>query len=1028
MCFRRQESGTKLADLTQQRLHIDFLSEMLLIAPASGDKTSGQLWRTLGIETVNKIFASFGTASVPAPPKAENELELASQNYLAGISLPPSQVAQEAARTWLDPMRQAGNAMSSQLWVRIGLLLWDLYVPNVPYDPAEEYACSVEYYDTSRERLDCELAIYEAIELSRTGNKTSPAIRSVVADLAEMEAPPPRPLLSREGKSDPRQLNSLFAELQSLQHGILSASGLLSLERKLCDGAKDASAEATSLLASMTATLERLPATYSGLDDLLAPVLLAICALRVGLSLGIGYNRQRSASSRKAALVDLCKKAAIYPAIAASKDLARPVLSGSAASLGVGISQPLHLGLAAIATRVVMGDRVESHLQGILALYDRLYVLSQMDSKKHALQEQAEESMYRRRTKDEEVLSDEAQDEADFKKLFPTYDPDNDDAEQQDAAPATSASTPDEVSTDQTNQVYRLHLSLFGIVGRVTEVESHLWDLRTQLVVESVMSDCDALDNEFDTTAKPLSLGLLAAAKRAFIAIPGDEYSFYTSPNSAEAIRACVLLSRLHTRLESLILEWPEQMVLQHILDRCENMGRLVATSPVARLVPIFEQLLEHIGDWEAYANRDNSLRLYRDQIIDLIVSWRKLELSLWRQILPQQTAAYQLETARWHFRLYEMLVIGMRTLSSENGSINSEGVQAAHIASVHALLNDFVRSSTVGHYKPRLDLLQSFSTMLGYVSRVQVGSEGLLAKRLGDMLVNFLGFYEQYQPTVSAFLVGQQKTLERAVSDYVKLASWKDINVQALKASAHKSHVQLFKLMRKYREVLRQPIEAHLALPEMQPVTFSPDMPARSRDFDLAQPFASACEMRAGEGPTTSGLGDLSIKAKVFHQWSIRLETAIDQNFGADLESVANDIIDRVTSFDLETKALKGEEIKKSAKNLLSRKRRALADVMKELRTIGFSYKVRADSMELQGSTSRMHQIPALRGLVDSGSPLKPMLDRIEQYQHRLEAKMPQLRSSLAQHHADLTTQDLVRLHGMVESVLDFSLSLRSR
>ena len=62
--------------------------------------------------------------------------------------------------------------------------------------------------------------------------------------------------------------------------------------------------------------------------------------------------------------------------------------------------------------------------------------------------------------------------------------------------------------------------------------------------------------------------------------------------------------------------------------------------------------------------------------------------------------------------------------------------------------------------------------------------------------------------PAIDAHIAQQRETLDREIADYVKLATWKDVNVFALKQSAQKTHTYLHKSLRKFREILRQPAD----------------------------------------------------------------------------------------------------------------------------------------------------------------------------------------------------------------------------
>jgi midasin len=75
-----------------------------------------------------------------------------------------------------------------------------------------------------------------------------------------------------------------------------------------------------------------------------------------------------------------------------------------------------------------------------------------------------------------------------------------------------------------------------------------------------------------------------------------------------------------------------------------------------------------------------------------------------------------------------------------------------------------------------------------------------------GRILRNLAHFYDSFAPRITTFLSTERARIDKDVKNLIKLASWKDVNVYALRQSAIRSHHQLFKSVRKLREVLQKP------------------------------------------------------------------------------------------------------------------------------------------------------------------------------------------------------------------------------
>jgi len=67
------------------------------------------------------------------------------------------------------------------------------------------------------------------------------------------------------------------------------------------------------------------------------------------------------------------------------------------------------------------------------------------------------------------------------------------------------------------------------------------------------------------------------------------------------------------------------------ILDRVESFQM---KSPLMRFLTGVELLLGHAQEWESCAHSGVSIAIYLTEITDLVISWRKLELQCWKNLL----------------------------------------------------------------------------------------------------------------------------------------------------------------------------------------------------------------------------------------------------------------------------------------------------------------------------------------------------------------------------------------------------------
>lgn len=57
-------------------------------------------------------------------------------------------------------------------------------------------------------------------------------------------------------------------------------------------------------------------------------------------------------------------------------------------------------------------------------------------------------------------------------------------------------------------------------------------------------------------------------------------------------------------------------------------------TSPLSRFLTGFEILLSKCHEWEEVAHSGVSLSQFYKNIVDQIITWRKLELTMWKDLL----------------------------------------------------------------------------------------------------------------------------------------------------------------------------------------------------------------------------------------------------------------------------------------------------------------------------------------------------------------------------------------------------------
>lgn len=836
----------------------------------------------------------------------------------------------------------------AQALVGIGQAIIALYVPDIALDPAVDQEADAFLLDRQRGRLQDELAVRTAIHRPDDGvdeplavSQTRVQLDSVVALLATLEG--------GRRRQDPALLDAFYNEVHQFLRGPFDPAKVQRLSKDV-NGAEEESFQIAS-----EAFLRRLRQGYPTLADLSAPIELAIGATRMGIRLACRELERLDARSAGSATVRHIEQLTSFP-----------TLAGREAVAGETSADPI-VALSAIASNVSAGQDRSQHVSRIRSIFFNVAQVAEEERIRKLREQQAADSLYRQKTTEEVVLSDAELEAKEFAQLFPQYD----DPDAEDDVDFSSRT-----SDTQGTRIYQLQLQIFGAKRNDSMVEQIL----STFVDENLPRHAVAFDERLDDASRAFQLREIGVLDRE--ATVTEDFDFYRSPCPREAQKMARLVERIRRRLQELILDWPDQMVLQHILDRTESLLAMTLASPVPRLLSGLELLLTHTDDWEEYANRDNSLQTFRAEMTSQIIDWRRMELAEWRTILAKQHQAYNLEIAPWWHSLYRLLVLGFVELGDADKS---------PIHDVVPLLVEYLSSSSIGQFEARLSLLRSFGR---FISAAYDGQSALMAH---TVVVHVCDAYGQFLPAIRASLQAQTTPLEKNMNDFVKLASWKDVNVHALKASAKKTHGQLFKVIRKLREVLRQPANTHFQPGPSHPLG---DLSASN---SLWVPLA---------------VSGVSSQHTLFERFA-KVVKAIDlTGVGAELDELSTEIIETTDSLSKATPSTLTEKNAKAVKSLAIQKRRALADLLKALKAMGFSAKVRADQLAKQSSFAQLAQLPLMSDVASQS-----ILD----YHHRLGFCMPAMRQALVEHNPDIVTQDLQRAFGFAESAYAAALQTRS-
>lgn len=906
-------------------------------------------------------------------------------------------------------------------WVAISRLMIDLFVPNIPIDPAAAHRCASEFWRQEESTLCVQIQLQRRYETLTTGNSSNAVILYLNTRLKEVRERLSQlamvPLLGRQ--SIP-QLHAFWSEIFQFQTQVISPSKIDSLLDLFDTGNTSAVMREQVIQESIAGFCQRMESTYPEFADIRNPLQLALLYLRLGLRLIAHSFSVKIAST--GSWSDISTALVAFPLVRSTAIILTP--SAYSGTSSVTPFQHVLLNTAAITVERSLGVDVVTHINDLETLYEQAFRLWSIDRAKDDQKNLESQSLYRRKSLDHDAANEHEVEEREFLELFPNFE---DVIDREDRSHSLfGRQDSGYVNLPQIQLLVDLHHMLWSNPKGTSSQASQKFQTIRTAALESLLelhptSLPEALDNESLVFQFDLLHGRLCELQRH--GTDKNLYSFYNDANVLEVKKATVIVESLKLRLETLIHEWPDQMVLQHLKSRCDGVLGLDLHSSVAQVLSALEQLLLQTQDWEIYANRENTLKNHQQSLTALIVDWRRLELSCWQVLLQSQARMFAERTSESWFRLYDICVRGPLAATDEE-SREGSGALVQYLDQFKHLLDDFVRSSSLGQYLPRMRLLQTFEAYIGSLARSKHGEPSVTLHRVQHLLHTTLRYYKLFSPHIMGSLSDRRAALEKEIQGFIKLASWKDVNVHALKQSAQRTHHNLYKIIRKFRDVMRQPITEFLqpVLAEMSEnmCTGNDSLSTNTRaSMSIEQPTFPTHDTNSAPHLDNLGRTYLIFNSTIAN----RIEKSLDLHSALPLDNLTTEIIVAAKGLASESvpKDLSDSRRQKLQKALLVRKRKAWSDLLKELKRNGLSSNVKADVLRRQSDSLWIKEQPILPITLISTV-------KVDLYFDRLHASLPSLRTSLSDHHSDVTTRELQRGIMFLESGFTYALEARSR
>ncbi|OLN93953.1 Midasin 2 [Colletotrichum chlorophyti] len=892
-------------------------------------------------------------------------------------------------------------ALSAAAWVQFAIGVIKLYVPDKSFDPQMRPQFEKDVHDELTKGLVHKIASLLDFETRFTGQDTSLRIQLAQDEIEALgPAPAPTQLLYRPARSELGQVQTDFNNvLKTIVDGDLSENHLAYTTKGYLDGMRGSS-KASEIMQNinlvkqnMALMIDRLANRYSAYQDMTRPLVNMLGCFQLGLSLTEGLESllNNSKSNSLMTLTPFVGGIAVHHMLPHEpEELPNKTLE--------------FLDYVGLIVSVEGLRDLNAPLRE--ALFECVHRFFQEWTKKLEDDRKAEEantSLYRFKGsfEDEEEMNEE-----EFNELFPTYD------DEEKEKPALARKKVRDVSVKLAESHRKVFLEPSTPSEALQDVCKKV-GLGAALEANQLSAVCPGTNSHVLSVALWTLDEQITALKTGTV---GADYNFYTDSNLPEVRGLVALIDKVEARFRGLQLvdEIGHMQPLADVLLACEKLLELVHTEPLAKILPKVEQLHSIVYEWQhgGFAPSVYGAPELYISLTDTIINWRRLELSTWAKLFDMEAKKCSEDADSWFFVAYQVLIAVPLAL------VDSPELKDYAINLVREL-ETYFSSAILGQFSARLRLLRQLQKHLELLT-TDYPSLSVIA----DAALNFIDFYSRFEKAVNEMIAKGRAPIDKKMMEIVKLASWKDTNINALRESARRSHQKLFRLVRKFRGVLGQPMQPILdqGLPDEAVSSNQTSNEAGNVHIQVNPQAVSECNKGlpgwlAKHKRLSNASKTLSIMAGIATQAN---QAPLDAS--QEVTSYVESLNASIAELRKETPATLTDENKDMVKHLKTRKRNLFADVLKMLRQMGFRYNLGTEDLAKQDSIAIVLASAPASHLQENEKD-----DAAEYYFHKIVDIAPRVRVASHDHSGELTGAEVARSTGFMEGMTAVVLSQRA-
>lgn len=410
--------------------------------------------------------------------------------------------------------------------------------------------------------------------------------------------------------------------------------------------------------------------------------------------------------------------------------------------------------------------------------------------------------------------------------------------------------------------------------------------------------------------------------------------NIYHSGIESQTEKCFMVLENLRLKIETdLLPEFENHPVLMKLIEIIKHVYEIKANSSLMCLATGLELILKTSEDWQLIAHRGISLVEYLNQITEILVDWRKMEINYWLKCLETVSEKIdEKELSIWWFRFHTII----------NDFLKQNESDFENVKQFINTVKKFIETSSLGQFQIRLRIIKVFIYYLKHTTNIVDQS-----MTIWIALENVYNFYNHFSPSILKQISIEKTKIEKEIKEFVTISKWNPNNFWSLKASLSRSKKQLYGYVKKYEEFLLRPssslFQFEKKLPTEQFLSWKTNFSKilKSDDNSIINIDDVTAEQHLRQYSFVS-------KSQSYHKKLVMIARKIktkganfSENIG-EYEDFNNSLIDCIDQYSNLTPTETKDSIirKKQISQIQNQKRRALSDLFKKLSQSGIRFR----------------------------------------------------------------------------------------